>query len=97
MNYVARIKLGATEMNPIWRRFDTMKGKMKFMSFFLMFLLINGVIIVLLSYDPRNIYEERSIYLASGALLGFLFFDFCADYLTLQNIRKTHKKTGVMS
>ena len=86
VNYIARIRLGAKEMNPIWRKFDLMKGKMRFMSFILMPLLIIGGIMVLFSL-PRNIFEDRSIYLASGILIGFLFFNFIADFLTLYNYR----------
>jgi len=90
VNYIARIRLGAKEMNPIWRKFDLMKGKMKFMSFILMPLLVIGGVLVLLSL-PRNLFEDRSIYLASGILIGFLLFNFVADYLTLHGFRKTKR------
>jgi hypothetical protein len=89
VNYIARIRLGAKEMNPIWRKFDLMKGKMKFMSFILMPLLVIGGILVLFSL--RNLFEDRSIYLASGILIGFLLFNFMVDYLTLYNFRKTKR------
>ncbi len=87
VNYIARIRLGAREMNPIWRKFDLMEGKMKFMSFILMPIIVIGGVLVLFSL-PRNLFDLRSIYLSSGILIGFLSFNFIVDYLTLYNFKK---------
>lgn len=92
VNYVARIRLGAREMNPIWRKFDLMEGKMKFMSFILMPLIVIGGILILFSL-PRDLFDVRSIYLSSGILIGFLSFNFIVDYLTLYNFKKRKNLT----
>jgi len=87
INYMGRIKLGIRELNPIWRKFDLKKGKMKFLGFILQSILVIGTILIIFSL-PENIFEVRGRYFCIGIAIGFLLFNFWYDFWALYNFKK---------
>ena len=87
INYIARFKLGIKELNPIWRKFDLKRGKVKIFGFFLQPIIVM-VMFVIIYFLPRDLLGVQGTYFYIGIFVGYLLFNFWYDFWALYNFKK---------